>query len=259
MSVLRLAEVSASPWGKPLLSKITFDVPVGSILGIVGPNGAGKTSLLRLIAGDFTPDKGEIQIMDRPATDLSAGALAKSLAYLPQFSLLSFPYTVEEVVMLGRTPHETGLDDDRHIVDSVLAKVDIAALRGRLYTQLSGGEKQRVQLARVLTQIWDERGMEHKLLLLDEPTTALDMAHQQELLQIIRDLKQRLCTVLVVIHDFNVLASIADQVVVLDNGRQIAKGAPLDIYTPGLFSELFDTQVFIDTHPSRGHPLVIPR
>ncbi|MEP1472898.1 MAG: heme ABC transporter ATP-binding protein [Halieaceae bacterium] len=259
MSVLELSGVSASPWGKPLLSEITFEAPVGSILGIVGPNGAGKTSLLRLIAGDFTADKGNIQIMGRSSNDWSAGSSAKQLAYLPQFSLLSFPYTVEEVVMLGRTPHKTGIEEDRHIVEAVLAKVDIAALRDRLYTQLSGGEKQRVQLARVLAQIWDEQGMEHKLLLLDEPTTALDMAHQQELLDIIRDLKRRLCTVLVVIHDFNVLASIADQVVVLDQGRQVAQGQPLDIYTPALFAELFDTQVLIDTHPTRGYPLVVPQ
>ena len=259
MSSLQLTEVSASPWGKPLLSEVTFDVPAGSVLGIVGPNGAGKTSLLRLIAGDFSVNKGTIRTLDTPSADMSPGTLARQLAYLPQFSLLSFPYTVEEVVMLGRTPHDTGQEEDQQIVEAVLAKVDIAALRERLYTQLSGGEKQRVQLARVLTQIWDEHSMEHKLLLLDEPTTALDMAHQQQLLDIIRELKQRLCTVLVVIHDFNVLASIADQVVVLDKGTQVARGKPLDIYTPDLFAELFDTQVLINTHPTRGYPLVIPR
>jgi heme transport system ATP-binding protein len=259
VSVLQLAQVSASPWGKPLLSDISIDVAAGSALGIVGPNGAGKTSLLRLIAGDFVADSGSVRLTGQELAELPPRLRARQLAYLPQFSLLNFPYTVEEVVILGRTPHDTGHTEDQRILDAVLASVDISALRHRLYTQLSGGEKQRVQLARVLAQIWDDDSMEHKTLLLDEPTTALDLAHQQQLLDIIRDLKQRMCTVLVVIHDFNLLASIADEVLVLDRGMQIAHGTPQDIYQPGLFADLFDTQVLINTHPTHGYPFVIPQ
>jgi iron complex transport system ATP-binding protein len=259
MTTLQLAQVSASPWGNPLLSDITVAVDAGSALGIVGPNGAGKTSLLRLIAGDFTADSGSVRITDRALADMPPRLRARQLAYLPQFSLLNFPYTVEEVVILGRTPHDTGHSEDQRILEAVLASVDITALRHRLYTQLSGGEKQRVQLARVLAQIWEDENMENKILLLDEPTTAIDLAHQQQLLDIVRDLKQRLCTVLVVIHDFNLLASIADQVLVLDRGMQVAHGTPHDIYQPSLFADLFDTRVLINTHPTRGYPFVIPQ
>jgi len=259
VSTLQLEKVNASPWGTPLLSGISVAVTAGSALGIVGPNGAGKTSLLRLIAGDFTADSGSMRITNQELADLPPRLRARQLAYLPQFSLLNFPYTVEEVVILGRTPHDTGHTEDQRILDAVLASVDISALRDRLYTQLSGGEKQRVQLARVLAQIWDDDSMENKILLLDEPTTALDLAHQQQLLDIVRDLKQRLCTVLVVIHDFNLLASIADQVLVLDHGMQVTHGTPHEVYQPSLFADLFDTRVLINTHPTRGYPFVIPQ
>ena len=258
MSAIELVNVSASPWGVPVLTDISLTVAPGEVLGIVGPNGAGKTSLLKLLAADFPVDGGVIRVTGIDNRTMSAQERARKLAYLPQFSLLNFPYTVDEVVLLGRTPHDSGREEDLRIVDLAIERADVQDLRGRLYTQLSGGEKQRVQLARVLAQIWDENSMADRVLLLDEPTTALDLAHQQQLVELIRALKAKSCAVLVVVHDFNLLSSIADHIVVLDRGRQVDQGSPESIYRPEMFAQLFHTRVVIQRHPSRGYPIVVP-
>ncbi len=258
MSAVELVGASTSPWGSPLLTDISLSVEPGSALGVVGPNGAGKTSLLKLIAGDFPAEQGTITLSGVDNNTLTARERARQLAYLPQFSLLNFPYTVDEVVMLGRTPHTGGYEEDLRIVDTAIKCADIERLRGRLYTQLSGGEKQRVQLARVLAQIWDDDSMKNRLLLLDEPTTALDLAHQQQLVEVIQGLKAKSCAVLLVVHDFNLLASVADYILVLDQGRQVNQGTPEAIYQPEMFARLFDTQVIIQRHPTQGYPIVVP-
>ena len=186
MNTLQLHQASAAPWGAPLLRDISLALGPGRILGLTGPNGAGKSSLLRLIAGDIPLAAGHLQLAGKSREEWPRRLLARRLAYLPQLSLLNFPYTVEEVVTLGRMPHDTGLSIDAGILAQAMAATDISGLRGRLYTRLSGGEKQRVQLARVFSQVWDAGT--GGLLLLDEPTTALDLAHQQMVLGAVRDL-----------------------------------------------------------------------
>lgn len=256
MTILQLHNVSAAPWGKPLLEDISIALAPGEILGLAGPNGAGKTSLLKLMAGDLTPSNGELLLGGRTRRDWPRRELARSLAYLPQLSLLNFPYSVEEVVALGRTPHDTGADYDQDIMAQVMAATDITALRHRLYTQLSGGEKQRVQLARVFAQIWDAK---NGLLLLDEPTTALDLSHQQLILATVRQLAGRGCAVVLVIHDLNLVAGTADQLAVIANGGLAAIGTPGEVLTPALIHDVFDVVVLVQQHPDRKHPLVINR
>jgi iron complex transport system ATP-binding protein len=177
---------------------------------------------------------------------------------LPQMSLLNFPYTVEEVVMLGRIPHSSGQQANRDIVEQALQLSDTMTLRHRLYTQLSVGEKQRTQLARVFAQVLGKESLVGKLLLLDEPTSALDLAHQQQVLLAIRQLARRGCSVVLVIHDLNLAASIADQILLLDKGRQAALGRPEQIFTQALFKQVFDVDVTISTHPQGGFPLITP-
>jgi len=259
VSVLTVAGASAAPWGTPLLADIELKLTQGQVTGVLGPNGAGKSSLLRLVAGDYPPTRGKVSFQGRAVTDWNTQHRARHLGVLPQLSLLNFPYLVEEVVLLGRTPHDTGAEIDHHIVDRILALTDTEQFRERLYTQLSGGERQRVQLARVLTQIWHEDSLAGQLLLLDEPTTALDLAHQQQLLCILELLAERGCAILVVLHDANLLAAIAQQLVVLRAGRQVAAGTPETVLTPELFAEVFDTEVIIQPHPQRGYPVVIPQ
>ena len=259
MSVLQLEQAGAAPWGSPLLDDINLTLEAGEILGLAGPNGAGKTSLLKLMAGDLPLSRGRLLLDGRQPGDWPRRLLARQLAYLPQLSLLNFPYSVEEVVALGRIPHDTGADIDQGILDQVMAATDIAALRQRLYTQLSGGEKQRVQLARVFAQIWDADTAGSGLLLLDEPTTALDLSHQQLVLAAVKQLAARGCAVVLVIHDLNLVAGLADRLAVLQQGRLVASGSPSEVFTPQLFREVFNVEVLIQAHPGRDQPLVINR
>ena len=258
MSTLALHSVSAAPWGEPLLRDINFTVEAGSILALAGPNGAGKSSLLRLLSGDIRRADGDITFRERPLAEWPLEERAQSLAVLPQLSLLNFPYTVEEVILLGRIPHKSGHRRDAEILQSMLQLTDTESLRDRLYTQLSGGEKQRTQLARVFAQIWEDDSLEGNLLLLDEPTSALDMAHQQQMLANVRLLAQRGCAVVLVIHDLNLAASIADQVLVLDRGQQVALGTPEEVLTARLFREVFQVDVAIESHPRHHYPVITP-
>jgi iron complex transport system ATP-binding protein len=257
MSVLALHKVCAAPWGDPVLVDIQLDMGAGEVLVLIGPNGAGKSSLLRLLAGDFSASAGSLEFGGRPLANWQRRELAQHLAFLPQLSLLNFPYTVEEVVLLGRTPHATGARADREIARQALAATDTEALRNRLYTQLSGGERQRVQLARVFAQIWDSGDMGGTLLLLDEPTAALDLAHQQQLAAAIAAIAARGCAVLLVVHDVNLAAAVGTRLVVLDRGRQVATGSPAEVLTPALFRDLFHAEVLVQQHPNGRQPLVI--
>lgn len=258
MSTLKLTSVSAAPWGNALLENINFTLDAGSILALAGPNGAGKSSLLKLISGDLQCSTGSLAFRERPLTDWPVEERAQHLAVLPQLSLLNFPYTVEEVILLGRIPHNSGRLRDREILESVLQLTDTASLRDRLYTQLSGGEKQRTQLARVFAQVWEESSLDGKLLLLDEPTSALDMAHQQQMLSTVHLLARRGCAVVLVIHDLNLAASIADQILVLDKGKQVAMGPPAQVMTPQLFRQVFQVDVTVERHPRHGYPVITP-
>jgi len=257
MSVLSLQNIHAAPWGSPLLHDIHFNLQPGEILGLAGPNGAGKSTLLEVVAGIAATTKGEVSLLSQPMASWPPRERALRLAVLPQLSLLSFPYTVEEVILIGRVPGNSSRQEDLTILAQVMAATDTLSLRGQLYTQLSGGEKQRVQLARVLAQIWHEQDMSDRVLLLDEPTTALDLTHQQQLLALLKELSDRGLAVIVTLHDFNLLAAIAHRVLVIAGGRQVALGNTHSVLTRQLFEDVFSTEVIISAHPTRGHPMVI--
>jgi iron complex transport system ATP-binding protein len=257
VTVLRVHNACASPWGEPLLQNINLVLEEGCILGVIGPNGAGKTSLLSALAADIPLTRGNIQLFNKPLAQWNPIQRARRVAVLPQLSLLNFPYTVEEVIMLGRSPHDTGARQDQIILAEVMQATDTTFLRDRLYTQLSGGEKQRVQLARVFAQVWHQPDDQARLLLLDEPTAALDLAHQQLLITALKNLAGRGCSIAVVVHDFNLLASFADQITALNGGRQIAYGTPGSVLTESVFADVFGVQVHISAHPESGRPLVI--
>ncbi len=257
MTVLQLERASAAPWGAPLLQSLSLALEAGQVLGLAGPNGAGKSSLLKLIAGDIPLTSGKLLFDGRVREDWPREELARKLAYLPQLSLLNFPYTVEEVIRLGRMPHDTGHTRDGEILQQAMVATDTTDLRQRLYTQLSGGERQRVQLARVFSQIWDTE--EGGLLMLDEPTTALDLSHQQLILESVQSLAAKGCAVVLAIHDLNLVAGLADNVAILQSGSIAACGAPSKIFTEQLFREVFAIDVVIQQHPNRSQPLVISR
>ena len=257
MKVLDLKHVSTAPWGSTLLEDISVDLDGGEILGIIGPNGAGKTSLLQTLSGDYASTNGSVRFLGKDIANWQGQNRAQCMAILPQLSLLNFPYTVEEVIMLGRTPHSTGARADRVIMNEVMHSTDTKSLQDRVYTQLSGGEKQRVQLARVFAQIWPDTSSQPRLLLLDEPTAALDLSHQQLMIHTLKELANKGCAIVMVAHDFNLVAAVADKVLALKEGRQMACGCASEVLTKDIFARVFAVDVTISTHPDTGRPLVI--
>ena len=239
----------------PLVDALNCDIDAGEILAIIGPNGAGKSTVLNAIAGDLNYH-GKIQIQG--ISELNQ-MRARQLAVLPQLSLLNFPYRVSEVVELARIPHQTGKVKDREIVEEALALMDISFLKDRLYPQLSGGEKQRVQLARVLAQIWnkDDAPNGTRLMLLDEPTAALDLGHQQQLMQAIKDFAKSGVAIVIVLHDINLAAQTANKLLALLCGEQIAFGTVETVVTRETIKRLFNIETTISAHPKYGTPVVI--
>ena len=243
--------------GFDLLRNIDLTIEAGKVNVLVGPNGAGKSSLLRVLTGEIKPSKGDVLINQKPLNDWSMQDRANILAVLPQHSELNFPFTAAEVVGLGRIPHKTGFAKDQAIIAEALALVDASYLQRRLYTQMSGGEKQRVQLARVLAQIWQPSDLGEQFLVLDEPTAAFDLSHQQLTLSIVKQLADRGVGVLMVLHDLNLAARCADNLVVVSGGNIEASGTPEKVLTKELIRQVFDVQSVISEHPIAKTPLVI--
>ncbi|MEM9254588.1 MAG: heme ABC transporter ATP-binding protein [Pseudomonadota bacterium] len=242
--------------GVTLLSGIDLTIHAGAITTVLGPNGAGKTSLLRSIAGELQAS-GEITLGGTPVREWSASERAKRLAILPQHSLLDFPFTAEEVVQLGRMPHASGLSHDRDIVRQALALVDGHFLANREYTRLSGGEKQRVHFARVLAQIWEPLESGDRFLLLDEPTSSFDLAHQRMTVDIVKQLRLQGVGVMMILHDLNLAAKCADHMVLMQCGQVSVSGSPCDVLTEHTVKEVFQVEAHVDRHPRDGAPLVI--
>jgi heme transport system ATP-binding protein len=257
MDLLQVNAASAAPYGEPLLHKIDFRLPAGKVLGLIGPNGCGKSTLLHTIAGGISLDTGSIELQGKPLRAWPQLERARSLAMQVQHAALNFPFTVEEVVLLGRIPHASGASCDHQIVQEVLAATDTLSLCRRPYTQLSGGEKQRVQLARAVAQVWRSEDAPARLLLLDEPNSALDLAHQRMVLDLVARLARDGCAVILATHDFNLLSAHADSLLVLQDGRQHSFGAPPEVISPEMFAQVFGVEVLVQNHPTSGRPMVI--
>ena len=242
---------------KLLLRRVSLSLPPGEVVAVLGPNGAGKSSLLKVMAGEHRIDGGERYLNGRNYRHWKTGQIAQLVGVLPQQSLLMFPFSVTEVVGLGRIPHRTGRIRDADIVQQAMARVDVAHLAHSLYPSLSGGEKQRVQLARVLTQIWEDTGLGHRYFLLDEPTAALDIAHQHQTLKLARSLADEEIGVLAVLHDLNLAARYADRIVLMHHGVVVAQGRVEEILTPATLRPVFNVDVDVIPHPTLNRPLIV--
>ncbi|WDY56005.1 ABC transporter ATP-binding protein [Pseudomonas sp. PSKL.D1] len=231
--------------GCPVLSGIDLSVIAGETLGIVGPNGSGKSSLLKLLAGLRTPNSGSVQLLGEPLARLPRRRIAQALALVEQQADTLDAISVFDAVALGRTPWLSALapfgTQDHDIVEQALTDLDAAHLRTRLWGSLSGGERQRVHIARALAQ-------RPQVLLLDEPTNHLDIQHQLSLLQQVQALP---VTTLVALHDLN-QALTCDRVAVLDKGRLVALGTPLDVLTPDRLLSTFGVHAHYLTDPFDG-------
>lgn len=243
--------------GTTLIDRVSFQASAGEIVSIIGPNGAGKSTLIKAISGDYPLDTGTISACGYQINQWNGKRKAKHIAVLPQTSLLNFPYLVKDVVGLSRIPHNSGRDIDNKIVAEVMILLDISHLSERTYTQLSGGEQQRTQLARVLAQIWRQQDAESRLLILDEPASSLDLGHQQYLMKVIKEFSQQGVAVVMVLHDMNLASQYSDRVIALGGGRLIAQGAPEQVLTEEIVSKLFDAKVHLVKHPETGKIVIL--
>lgn len=252
--MLRAEQLSCARGGCRILEGIDFELRAGEVMAVLGTNGAGKSTLLATLTGELPAASGRVVFAGRALSDWSATERARRLAVLPQTSTLAFPFASEEVVAMGRLPHESGLERDTQIVEEAMRAADVWPLRGRNYLTLSGGERQRVHLARVLAQLGDTVDA---CLLLDEPTASLDLAHQQVALAQARSLAQTGAAVLVILHDLNLAARYADRIMLLDRGRMAVLGSPWEVLERERIQTIFGVHVSVVRHPQQDCPLVI--
>lgn len=245
---------------KEIIKDVSLTIVPGEFMVIVGSNGAGKSTLLSLLTGEKKTNSGNITLNNQLMENFPLNDLAKIRAVLPQSSSLSFSFTSEEVVLMGRSPHKgAGYAKDLQLAEEALAIVDALHLKDRMYTTLSGGESQRVQLARVIVQIWEKQNDQARYLLLDEPTSALDLAHQHNTLKIAKKLTNtENIAVVAVLHDLNLAALYADKITMMKHGKIIKTGTPDDVLRETLIQQAFNIQVKVMPHPvHQGCPLVI--
>lgn len=249
--MMQVASIAVERRRRRILDGIALDLRPGELLAIVGPNGAGKTTLLAAMAGDLAPKQGEVTLDGRALRHWTPLNLARRRAVMPQASKLGFSLPVREVVALGRAPHRQS--HDRHAneaaVERAMAWADIGHLVRRAYATLSGGEQQRVQFARAIAQLDLDNAAAAPILLLDEPTASLDLAHAHALLRLARDLAAHGVAIAAVLHDLGLAYRYADRVAVLQDGRLEALGAPRDVLTPDLLRRVFAIEAAVyDEH-----------
>lgn len=236
-----------------LVKNVSFEVQAGELVAIVGANGAGKTTLLRLLAGELKPSSGEVLLAEQPLSHYKMRDLALQRAVMRQHVFMNFDFTTYEVVMMGRHPHiQNGeTKEDHSVVEAMLQLTEAAHLRDQLYATLSGGEKARVTLARVLAQ-------KTKILLLDEPTGAMDLRHQQMTMRLARQLADQGNLVIAILHDLNLAAMYANRVGMMQKGELVTLGHPGDVLTTENIQQVFNLAVHVMPHPHQNCPLIVP-
>ena len=251
MSVLfAISKLTAGYGKRDVLHGISLDLAPGRFYGLIGPNGSGKTTLLDLMLGNLTPREGSILFRGQKVELYSKRTLARDIALVPQEFAINFDFTVQEVVMMGRHPHlprfATPGPNDHRIVEQVLQELEISDLAQRLVTQLSGGEKQRVIVARALAQ-------ETPVLILDEATSNLDIQHT---IQIFRVLRQRCAeqgaTIIAAIHDLNFAGAYCDEIILINHGRLAAHGTPRKVLVPEMLAQVFSLDCLAYEQPFSG-------
>ena len=263
---------------RQILSDIDLSLPAGQVIGVLGANGAGKSTLLAALAGELSPSTGRITLNGRPLSAWPAAELASCRAVLPQSPSLQFDLPVATVIGMGAYPHarytrtgaprtdsrdtaQAAIAEDQRILQRVLALADVQDLYGRRYRLLSGGEQQRVHLARVLYQLLLARQghNEYRVLMLDEPTASLDPRHQLHLLSAVHTLAhEENVAALVIVHALNLAAGCCDRLLLLGQGRVAACGTPAQVLTPDTLRQVYGVEATVLPHPNQpGRPLVV--
>jgi iron complex transport system ATP-binding protein len=226
------------------ISDINFQIKTGEILGIIGPNGCGKTTLIKLLCNLLSAESGTILLFDKNINKIDGTELAKTAAYVPQNVEIIFPFTVFEVVLMGRAPYLNGIGfkkkNDYKIANGLIEDLDIKSIMHKPYNTLSGGEKQRVSIARALCQ-------EPKVILLDEPNAHLDISHQLEIFNFIKKLNsEKKVTVVSVSHDLNLASFFFDRILCMKGGKVVTSGSPNEVLTKENIKSIFETEVEVD-------------
>lgn len=254
MSRLRARGASLERDGTVLCCDVDVEFEAGQLVAVVGPNGAGKSSLLALLAGDLDPASGSVDLDGAVMSSVEPLELARRRAVLSQSNTVAFPFSVAEVVTMGRFPWsaQSSAATDQRIVAESMAATDVAHLARRRITTLSGGEAARVALARVLAQ-------DTAIVLLDEPTASLDIKHQEMVFDLLRAKAKDGALVIIVVHDLEAAAAIADRLIVMNDGRVVADGRPDQILSSELLSDVYDYPLTVKVDPASGSLEIRPR
>ncbi|MER9361996.1 heme ABC transporter ATP-binding protein [Mesorhizobium sp. M0500] len=259
--MIEARDVSVAIGGKRIVANVDFEARPGEVAAIVGPNGSGKTTFLRALSGDLGYS-GEVTVSGRNLSAMKPVEAATVRAVLPQATTLSFPFTVREIVRLGLVGGRSGAlpGEDQRLPERALARVDLDGFAGRFYQELSGGEQQRVQLARVLCQVWAPvLDGKPRYLFLDEPVSSLDIKHQLIIMDIARDFARRGGGVVAILHDLNLTAMYADRIFVMHRGRLAATGSPQQVLSDELIEKVFDCRLKVGVLPAANMPFVLPQ
>ncbi len=256
MTILDLVNVTCAYNENPVIHNICLQAFPGKILALIGPNGVGKSTLLRTMGRLMRPMKGKVILVNRDLWQISPRDTARQLAYATQSNDMSWAATVEQFVAMGRAPHCGWFmplsTRDQFIIQKAIEQVGLQHLRNRISTALSGGEQQRMVLARVLAQ-------EPAVLLLDEPTAHLDLKYQTEILNLVRSLAEKQgLTVVISLHDLNLAAMYSDRVALLNNGELAVTGTPAKVLTSEWLSRVYGVPILVMKHPQRDIPFILP-
>lgn len=253
MSKLVVDDITLSRGGRTILHRVNLTVETGAFLSIVGPNGSGKSSLLRALSGIWPIAEGSIGIGGKPLAEFGRRDLAQAIAFVPQDTRMDFGFTVEEIVAMGRHPRRGRFDrataEDHRAIDEAMRECDITQLRDRLVTTLSGGERQRVAIARCLA-------VEPEIVLLDEPTSSLDVQHSLEVLELCRTLSQAGKTIILATHDLNAVARYTTQVALLESGRIAYVGDRDGVLTSNVLERVFGVSTEL-LSSAGGYPVYV--
>ena len=250
--------------GKSLIRSASLSLSPGELVVVIGPNGAGKTTLMKTLSSELSPSGGSISMDDKPLGQWPRSELARRRAVMPQSSSIVFPFSAFDVAMMGRSPHVVGSESERdaEIVLQAMAITGVTDLATRNYNTLSGGEQQRVQLARALAQVWIDEGSsvveaEARYLLLDEPIASMDPANQLETLRVAKSYSRRGAGVLIILHDINLAAMFADRIAVMARGELRLCGKPRDVLSRETIADVFGIDVLLQEHPELDCPLIV--
>lgn len=252
-AVLTVRDVTVEFGERRVLDGLSLDIRAGEVLALVGPNGAGKSTLINVITADVDIVRGSVELDGLPSHAWNNTELAMRRAVLLQQVDIAFPFTVEEVVDMGRAPWRgtTERERDELITAGAMRRTDTARFADRHYPSLSGGERARAALARVLAQT-------ASVMLLDEPTAAMDIKHQELVLELVRDYASTGCAVVIIVHNLDLAAAYADRIALLSQGRIVADGKPAEVLTSELIGRVYEHPVHVLTDPRTGAPIVVP-